>query len=124
MPKTERRVDSRDLLVIERQEPKVGEKWDKEGWVIRVIQWLYENNKGGIGSTVCLEKRVLYIEDGEVRNGKAKGFTLADLGTIQKRWREIVECVKNPPEPEWPTGGANAKPAREEATENLDDVPF
>lgn len=68
-------IESRDLLVLDKKNPESGERYDKEGHVIRVVEWIYEKKNGGKGSSISLEKRTLFIgEGGETRIGKAKGF--------------------------------------------------
>jgi len=110
-------VESKDLFVIHREEPTKGEKYDKAGVVLRVVNWIYEKKDGSTGNSVQLEKRQLYVhENGEVRTGKAKGFTLDDLGMIRGKWTEIVKTMRNAPKVEKEQKLSEAPPEIEEVS--------
>jgi hypothetical protein len=121
-------VEAKELLVIKTVRPKAAEgdqKYGKEGYVIRVVAWVYEKSKGGIGQSVSLEKRLLYLtEDGDVRNGKAKGFLLEDLAEIQPRWKEIVEAIKNAPAPSFAGAKSGSTKAAPAEVDDIEQVPF
>lgn len=96
------KIESKDLLIVKRVAPESGEKFNKEGYVLRVVQWIYEKKKGGVAASVSLEKRVQFLsEDGNPLNGKAKGFTLDDMDAIKASWDKIMAAMKNPPAPAW-----------------------
>jgi hypothetical protein len=120
------KVEGKDLLVIKKvtpQGPEGDQKWGKEGYILRVVAWIYEKKKGGIGQSVSLEKRVLFLSDeGDVRNGKAKGLTLEDMAEIGPRWKEIVEVMKNAPEPSFSGSKPKSSPAAVPA--DIEEVPF
>jgi hypothetical protein len=129
MPYEESRLESKELLVIKKVSPEPatgGSKYGKNGFTIRIIQWLFEGkgkNKGTVQGSVSLEKREFFLtEDGDLRTGKAKGFTLDDMAAIGPKWKEIVEAMKNAPEPAWPAGGS--KPQSAAVSEEIEEVPF
>lgn len=97
-----RRVEGKELLVLASAEPEAGERYDKNGFRLRVCQWLYEKRDGSVGGSVKLERRQFYLKDGEAKIGKAEGLTLDDLKLLQDNWKKVVEIMKNPPEPAWP----------------------
>lgn len=106
MAYTKRDIESKELLVIKRVEPSRGERYAKAGYIIRVVQWIFEGKGGAAAGSTTLEKRELYLtEDDEVRQGKAKGFLAADLRDVAPRWDEVMGILENPPAP------AFAKPA-------------
>lgn len=109
-----------DLLVIAKKNPESGEKYNKDGYVLRVVQWVYERSKGGTGSVVKLERRKLYLgEDGQAKPGKADGFSLADITALKPHWPAIIELLKNPPPPPVPL-----QSPPETKPDQLEDVPF
>ncbi len=111
------KVESKDLFVVKKVEPEAGERYNKEGYTLRVVQWIYEKKKGGIAASVSLEKRVQFLsEDGEPLNGKAKGFNLDDMDAIKASWDKIYSVMKNPPAPAWPT--------KADAKAEIEEVPF
>ena len=59
---------------------------------VRVVQWIID----GEAKSVKLEKRQFYKDEetGQEMMGKADGFTLKDLATIQPRWKEIVAAAE------------------------------
>jgi hypothetical protein len=83
-------VESKDLLVLRMVEPKKGEKFNKEGHILRVVKWIYEKNDGTTGESLSLEKRIVYLGgDGDIRNGKAKGLNKDDLNLVLSNWDKI-----------------------------------
>lgn len=122
----DKRIEDKDLLVLLEKSPEAGEKYNKNGFKLRVCQWLYGRRDGSVGGAVKLERRQLYIgDDGTTRNGKAEGFTLDDLGLIQKSWKQIIEIMKNPPEPAWPVKEQAPQSAQAPANDpGIDEVPF
>jgi hypothetical protein len=125
----ESRIESKDLLVVKKLDPQGPEgesKYGKNGFKLRVVQWLFEGkgkNKGTIQASVSLEKRETYLtEDGDVRIGKAKGFSLEDLSTIKDNWAKITSAMLNAPEPAWPGAAAKKEPAAVSA--DIEEVPF
>jgi hypothetical protein len=107
-------VKAVDLLVLDKKDPEAGEKYNKNGFVIRVVKWVYKKKDGSEGESIRLEKRENYLtEDGEVRSGKAKGFTYEDLHQIKAKWTLIMgafEKALRKPEP-----AAEREPVEEEA---------
>jgi hypothetical protein len=131
MAKKDERIESKELLVVKKvsPEPATGEsKYGKNGFTIRVVQWLFEGkgkNKGAVQGSVSLEKREFYLsEDGDLRTGKAKGFTLEDMAAISPKWGEIVGVMKNAPTPEWPTGSKASRSEPAAVPEEIEEVPF
>lgn len=61
---------------------------------IRVVQWIID----GEAKAVTLEKRDFYDSDGDLRMGKAKGFTVKDLELLAPKLAEVLEVMKNPPD--------------------------
>jgi hypothetical protein len=127
----ESRVEAKELLVAKKVSPQAPEgesRYGKNGYSVRVVQWLFEGkgkNKGTVQGSVSLEKREFYLnEDGDLRTGKAKGFTLEDLAVIKDNWAKITSTMLNAPAPEWPTGGSKPKPAPIAVPDDLEDVPF
>ena len=102
------------------------------GFVIRVVQWIYDKkgkNEGQVGGSVSLEKRETYLNDNEeIRNGKSKGFSLEDLAVIQKEWNAIIKTMKSPPKPEFSENAREttkkAPQPSEEAPADIEEVPF
>lgn len=82
-------IDGVELLTIASREPN--EKYN--GWTIRVIQWV----KDGKSISVQLENRKTFLKDGEIRPGKAKGFSAKDLDTVKPHWAKIMALLRNPP---------------------------
>lgn len=91
-------IKSRNVLVLAEKPAEAGEKYNKNGWVLRVVEWEYEKRgkDGGTGKSVKLEKRQTFIKDCETINGKAEGFTVADLDLILSRASEIKAAMMNP----------------------------
>lgn len=96
-------VKSRDILVLSRKDPELGERWNKTGFVIRVVEWLFEKKDGTTGSSISLEKRELYFDEDEaIKNGKAKGFTRAEFEMLRNRADEIDAALAGAPaKPKW-----------------------
>lgn len=127
------RIESRDLFVIKKVEPQAAtgeQRYGKQGYSLRVVQWIFSGkgkNAGSVKGSVSLEKRETYMsEDGDVRNGKAKGFTIEDLKLIQERWEEVVSAMENAPAPAWVGKKPEPKPGPDAAPSDsdLDSVPF
>lgn len=89
-------IKSRNVLVLDSKEPEAGEKFNKNGWVLRVVEWEFKKSNGDAGKSVKLEKRELFIKDGNTASGKAVGFTVADLDLIVSRADEIKSAMLNP----------------------------
>lgn len=113
------KIESKDLMLIKRVAPQPaeeGQRYPKPGYSLRVVQWLYDGkgkNAGTVQGSASLEKRELFVdEEGEVKIGKAKGFTLLDMTEINTRMEEIMAMLKNPPAPAWAS-----KPASNEIEE-------
>jgi hypothetical protein len=130
---TDDRVDSKELLVIKqvKPEPASGEsKYGKNGYTIRVVQWLYAGkgkNKGSVQASTSLEKREFYLtEDGDLRTGKSKGLQLLDLIEVQQKWKEIVAILKDPPAPAWPSTSSSKKKEEptQQAVDGLEEISF
>lgn len=126
----ESRVESKELLVIKNVDPQAPEgrsKYGKNGYKLRVVQWLFGGkgkNEGTIQASTSFEKREFYLnEDGELRISKAKGFTLADMAVVKDNWANIIEAIKNAPEPAWPETAAKPKPAAA-VPDDIEEVPF
>jgi hypothetical protein len=61
---------------------------------LRLVQWVID----GVSKSVKLEKRNFFRDAyGEVRTGKADGFTLRDLEACKEHWPKIMDLMKNPP---------------------------
>lgn len=126
------RIENRDLLVLNRVDPSTGKKKDgtefkKNGFVLRVVQWVFEDKEGAPKGSVSFEKRETYMTDeGEVRNGKAKGFTLDDLASLKAGWVKVIEAMKNAPAPSFEKPGVDEPPKEsgEAAGGPEEDVPF
>lgn len=101
--------DSIELIVVS---DKKSTKQAGAGSKIRVVQWVFDK-----GSSVKLEKRAYYTENGQVKTGKAEGFGLSDLEALKPKWKEIIQMMKNPPKPPAPKA-----PARDE--NEIEEVPF
>jgi hypothetical protein len=84
------------------------------GKCIRVVQWV-----GDRGVSVKLEKVGYFVKDGMTLMGKREGFTLEDLTYFYKKWKEIIQIMKNPPAPP-PLPAAKAP----QAEETIEEVPF
>lgn len=82
------------------------------GWKLRVVQWI----KGDESKSVLLEKRDYFRDEyGQVKMGKARGFSLKDLEAVKEHWREVIELMKNPP-------AVTAAPPEEQKAQ--DEVPW
>jgi len=111
----DKKIEEKVLLTISEKKPEKGDKFDKNGVTIRVIQWIFEKDKGGVGGAVSLEKRQTYLgEDGEIKNGKAKGFTLDDMAIVKDKWQDIIKAMKEAPAPAFAEVGSD----------NIEEVPF
>jgi len=120
------RIEDKDLLVLDSKEIDTSGRYEKPGYKLRIVQWLYARKDGDVGWSVKLERRkYFHNKDGEERN-KADGFSLDDLALIQKRWKEIIEIMKNPPEPAF--AEKEKEPEQEQAPAGgepgLEEVPF
>ncbi len=60
--------------------------------IIRVVDWV-----SGTKHYPQLEKREFFVDGdtGNLKTGKAKGFTLKDLGKVQDAWGEIMVALGN-----------------------------
>lgn len=56
---------------------------------LRVVEWIINNDK----IYRLLEKREFFKKDNEWRLGKAKGFSIDDLGKIQAKWDDILDAM-------------------------------
>ena len=90
-------VESKELLVITEKAPEKGEKYNKDGHKVRVVQWYGKTRQGKAWSSVKLERRKFFLDGDETKMGKAEGFTIEDLRAIQPRWKEILALMQNPP---------------------------
>lgn len=114
----ESRIESKELLVLESEQPKTAtgnQRYGKKGYAIRVVQWLYEGkgeNEGNVMASLAVEKRELFVDDeGVVKIGKAKGFTPKEYRSILiGRSAEINAAFDKAPAPAWP----GLQPAAEE----------
>ena len=71
-------------------------KEDDKGnsWRLRLVQWFVN----GAAKSVKLERRRFFKDDyGNIKTGKADGFTLNDLNACKPHWKKIMELMQNPP---------------------------
>jgi len=101
-------IKSNDRLIVKKvdpQAPEEGNKYGKNGYKLRVVEWIYAKRGGGEGSSISLEKRETFVgDDGDVRIGKAKGFSLEDLALVKANWNEIIAAMGQATEPAKPKG--------------------
>lgn len=103
----DKNIESKTLLEIDRQVN------DARGVtiIIRVVDWI-SNGK----HYPQLEKREFFIDgNGDEKMGKAKGFTMKDLGKIQDEWGPITEALggRLPEQKQRPGGAPTSAPAAE-----------
>lgn len=77
------KITSNTILVIDNYET------DTKQTTIRVVEWIINDDK----TYRLLEKRESYKKDDQWRMGKAKGFSIQDLGKIQEKWDEIIDAL-------------------------------
>lgn len=90
-------IEGRELLVVAEKKP------DEKGrsWKLRLVLWVVD----GESKSVKLERRNFFTgEDGEMKTGKADGFSLKDLEALKSHWTAIIKLMQNPPKVE---GAAN-----------------
>lgn len=79
-------IQSKNLLSVDKKENV------ERGTVIemRVVDWIVEGKH-----YPQLEKREFFTDrdTGELKMGKAKGFTLKDLGIVMDKWGEIMGAL-------------------------------
>lgn len=113
-------IKSRDLLVLAKTDPTSGEKYDKDGYVLRVVEWSGHTSKGKAWTSIKLERRKLYLDknSGEIRNGKAEGMTVEDLRTIQEMWDAVMKAMQGAPKTDV------QQRAAQKPQDGLEEVPF
>ena len=63
-------------------------------WRLRLVQWVVD----GVSKSVKLERRKFFKDAyGDIKTGKADGFTLRDLEACKEHWPKIMSLLKNPP---------------------------
>lgn len=96
-------IQSKNLLSVDKKENV------ERGTVIeiRVVDWIVEGKH-----YPQLEKREFFTDrdTGELKMGKAKGFTLKDLGIVMDKWGEIMGALGSKL-PEHQAPKANVGPA-------------
>jgi hypothetical protein len=110
-------ADGKDIQAVELVTIAVS-KEDKEGrsWRLRLVQWVVD----GEAKSIKLERRNFFKDAyGEIKTGKADGFTLKDLEACKEHWPKIMDLMKNPP-------AVKPKDIKEAAKEILgaEEVPF
>ena len=77
-------VSGEVLLILHKEESERGAK------IIRVMNWITSRGK----SYIMIEKREFYKDKtGELRTGKAKGFTGKDMEMLFKRQNEYMHLL-------------------------------
>lgn len=120
-------VKENELLVLAEKKPEKGERWNKPGWKLRVVQWIYARkgknvSPGEKGQSTKLEKRQFYFDDeGEIRMGKAEGFDVDDMNAIKASWAKIIALLTCPPAIVTETP---KEPEQKPPEEISEDVPF
>lgn len=83
-------IEGQELYVADSWESKDGNKALKS----RIVRWVID----GQPKSVVLERREFFRgTDGEMKMGKAKGFSLKDLEALKVHWPRIMDILKNPP---------------------------
>lgn len=100
-----------ELLVLAEGRPRD----DGSTWKLRVVQWVVD----GQSKSVKLEKRKFFKDEyGNLKMGKAEGFSLDDLKSCNPKWGVIADLMKNPPPVVAPQRGT------EQAENKIEEVPF
>lgn len=101
------------LLLLAEKRPEIGEKWNSDGWTLRVEQWFGISSKGKAWQSTKLAKRKMtFDEDGAVITTSGQGLSLDDLNLVQQNWAQITALLANPPDAE---EAAKNQPAPEKA---------